>query len=135
MNRAGLPSHARQLRQIGDRRSACIHIAQTARRKPDSGLVASLQDPQRADPQRHDQSHAPSASGIESEKEDSEEDGGAERRESQSQAVSLTARADVWSSHSGLIYGGDPRNVHALHQEPERQCAFSQNRHGNNERR
>lgn len=99
MNRAGLTSHPRQLHRIGDRRSACIHIAQTARRKSDSGLIARLKDPQRADPQRHDQSQPPSAAGTDSEEDDTEEEGGAERHEAESQTMSLAARADVRSLH------------------------------------
>ncbi len=84
MNRAGLTSHLRHLGRIGDRRSARIHIAQTARREPDSGLVASLKDSQRANPQRHEQRHPPDVWRTESEEHASEEDRGAERHETQS---------------------------------------------------
>jgi hypothetical protein len=59
MNRPGLFSHSGELRQIGDRLSACIHIAPTARCQPDSRLVERLKNAERADPQRHKQREAP----------------------------------------------------------------------------
>ena len=111
----GLPSHPRQCRGIGDRLRTCIHIAPTARREPDSCLIERLKDPQCAHPQRHEHNEAPPTRRIEREEHHAKHEGGAEGHEAKCQALSAAARADVRGLHSRLIYGGDPRDVHALH--------------------
>ena len=99
MNRAGLGSHLRQLPGIGDRLSACIHVAPTARSEPDSRLIERLKDPQRANPQRHKQREAPAARRIEGEECCREENRDRKRHEPKCQALSLTARTDVGDLH------------------------------------
>lgn len=54
MDGASLTSYPRQLHRIGDRFSARVHVAPTARREADSGLIERLKDAQRADPERHE---------------------------------------------------------------------------------
>ena len=64
MDSARLTSYPRQLNRIGDRLRACIHIAQPARREPDSGLIEGLKDSQRGNPERNGQGEPPGARGI-----------------------------------------------------------------------
>jgi hypothetical protein len=47
-----LTPHLRQLSRLFDWTGTLVHVALTARRKPHSGLVASLKKPERAQPER-----------------------------------------------------------------------------------
>jgi len=68
----------RQLGGIGDRLRAVIHVAQTARRKPHSGLVAGLKDAERANPDRPEEYHPPAARRVNNNEDHGEESRGAE---------------------------------------------------------
>ncbi len=95
MDGTSLTSYPRQLRWIGDRCNARIHVAQTARREAHSGLVASLKDAERADPGRHKDDEPRRARRSHKEEDDGKESSGSERNDPQSEAGSLAARADV----------------------------------------
>src|SRR5258708_2821687 len=90
-----LTSYPRELRRIGDCCNARIHVAQTARREPHSGLVTSMKDAERADPGRHKQDEPRGARRVKKEEDDGKESSGSERNDPQSETGSLAARADV----------------------------------------
>ena len=95
MDATSLKSYARQLPRIGDRFSACVHVAQTVRREAHSGLVASLKNAERADPGRHKEDEPRGARRVKKEEDDGKEGSGSERNDPQSETRSLAARADV----------------------------------------
>jgi len=87
---AGAQPHrgSRRLRSI-------VHIAQTARREAHSGLVSSLKEPERADPEWKQCDEAPGTRCAQSNQQNDEEGGAREPDKTQPTPLRLAARSDV----------------------------------------
>jgi len=92
-----LTTNPPELGGIGDRAGArsIVHVAQTARREPHSGLVSRLKESERAQPQRKECEEAPGARCAQDYQQDHEQRGCGERDESESTPLRLTAWSDV----------------------------------------
>lgn len=103
MNPQGLTADLTQLGRIGNRTGsgAVVHVALTARREPDSGLVSRLKEPERAQPERQQREEPPGARCAQSYQEDHDQRGCTERDESESTSLRLTARSDVRDDGDG----------------------------------
>ena len=98
-----LPPNLSQLSRLGDRTRPCpvVHVAQTARREPDSGLVSCLKESERAQPERQKCEQSPGGRCAQNHHQDHEQRGCTERDESESTPLRLAARSDVRDDGDG----------------------------------
>jgi hypothetical protein len=95
MNPQRLTPNLRQLRGLFDWTRPVVHVALTARREPDSGLVSCLKKSERAQPERQHCEQSPGARCAKDHQEDHEQRGCSERDESESTPLRLTAWSDI----------------------------------------
>jgi hypothetical protein len=100
---ASLTSSLDALGRIGNRLSAVVHVAQTARCEFDSGLTPSLKETQRRDPEGRKEDEPPSAWRSETKEDASEQGSGHQSRDAQSQAPLLAAQTNVRNVVDGSI--------------------------------
>lgn len=103
MHGEGLAANLLKRCRIEDRAESgsIVHVAQTARREPDSGLVSRLKEPERAQPERQQREETPGARCAQSYQEDHDQRGCTERDESESPSLRLTARSDIRDDGDG----------------------------------
>ena len=92
-----LASNLRELGRLlnGTRARAIIEVAQTARREADSGLVLSLKESERAEPERKEREQAPRARCVHADQENNEEGGYPKRDQPEPAPLRLAPRSDV----------------------------------------
>lgn len=111
MNGPRLPPDLSQLNGIADALSSRVHVAQTARREPDSGLVASLKEAEGADPERDDARQPPESGCIEQQERRGENTRSHRRENAEPEPLLLAPRADVRDQlYSGAGGGAGPPN-------------------------
>jgi hypothetical protein len=96
-----LTPNLRQLSGRFDWTRPRVHVALTARREPDSGLVFCLKESERAQPERQHCEQSPGTRCAQDHQENHEQRGGTERDESESTPLRLTARSDVRDDSDG----------------------------------
>ena len=92
-----------QLIRILDRFRSAIHIALTARRESHSGLVASLEEPQRGQPEKRKECESPDIGRAKRVEDPGEHQGGTEGHDAEAHAALPAARTDV--RDGGDAYG------------------------------
>ena len=98
-----LPLNPPELGCIGDRAGSrsIVHVAQTARRKPHSGLVASLKEPERADPEWKECHEPPGPRRADGEEQHDQHPGPRQRYDTEPASPLLAARSDVGNDGDG----------------------------------
>ena len=97
MDPQSLASNLRELGRLlnGKRARAIIEVAQTARREANSGLVSSLKESERAEPERKEREQAPRPRSGQSHQEDDKRRGASERDEPKPAPLRLAPRSDI----------------------------------------
>ena len=98
-----LASHLRELGRLLNRTRACavIEVAQTARRESHSGLVFGLEESERADPKRKENSEPPDGGKTRGNEDHREHRGKRERDVAEPSALRLAPRADIRDGGDG----------------------------------
>lgn len=88
---------------IGDRAGSrsIVHVAQTARRKPHSGLVARLKEPERAQPERQQGEESPGPRRADGEEQHDQHPGRRQRYDTEPASPLLAAWSYVGNDGDG----------------------------------